>query len=170
MPTLEVPARLLISKCDLFCDDRRLTALPYHLKSRVSVSDFREFVPALEGTTVKVTNNNVNGLFQLWEDFHFRDLAAQLSQSRESGNFTENVVLLSVQKERILTLEEQMHHTKHEIASLRREISRVHKSFEERFRTEPEPASRRANAVEQSAADVQSKVDNLCKALRKVRV
>jgi predicted nucleic acid-binding Zn-ribbon protein len=134
------------------------------------VSDFREFVSALEGTTVKVTKNNINGLFQLWEEFHFRDLAAQLSQFRESGNFTENVVLLSVRKERILTLEEQMHHGKREIASLRREISRVQKSFEERIRTEPEPESLRANAVEKSVAEVRSEVDNLCKAVRKVRV
>jgi predicted nucleic acid-binding Zn-ribbon protein len=59
------------------------------------------------------------------------------------------VVVLSAQKKRILALEEHMHHGKREIASLRREISRVQKSFEERIRTELESASRRANAVEQ---------------------
>jgi hypothetical protein len=72
--TLQVSARLLINKCDLFFNDPELTALPYHLKSRVSVSDFREFISALEGTTVKVTSNNFKGLSQLCEEFHFRDL------------------------------------------------------------------------------------------------
>jgi hypothetical protein len=72
------------------------------------VSDFRELVSALEGMTVKVRNNNVNGLFQICEEFRFRDMVLHLAQ-----------------KERILALEEQMHHDKREIASLRREISRV---------------------------------------------
>jgi hypothetical protein len=44
------------------------------------VSDFQELVSALEGTTVKVINNNFKGLSQLCEEFGFRDLASQLSQ------------------------------------------------------------------------------------------
>jgi hypothetical protein len=76
--TLQVPVHLLIDKCDLVVDDP---------KSRVSVSDFREFVSALEGTTVKVTNNNIKGLLQLCEAFRLQDLAAQLSQFRASEDF-----------------------------------------------------------------------------------
>jgi hypothetical protein len=84
---LQVPGKLLVNKCDLFGDDPGLAALPYHLKSQVSVSEFREFVSALEGTTVKVRNNNFRGLLQLSEEFCFRDLAAQLSQFRASEDF-----------------------------------------------------------------------------------
>jgi hypothetical protein len=42
------------------------------------VSDFQEFVSALDGTRVKVTNNNFRGLSQLSEEFHFRDFPTQL--------------------------------------------------------------------------------------------
>jgi hypothetical protein len=126
--TLQVPARLLISNGDLFADDLALAALPYNPKSRVSVSDFREFVSTLEGTTVKMTNSNVNGLSQLCEEFHFRDLAGRLSQFRESGDFTKVALLCSALTKRTFAMEEQMQHGKQEIASLRREISRVQKS------------------------------------------
>jgi hypothetical protein len=88
--TLQVPAKLFVNKCDLFGDDPGLAAFPYHLKSQVSVSDFREFVSALEGMTVKVTNNNFKGLLQLCEEFRFGDLKAQLSQFGVSENFKKN--------------------------------------------------------------------------------
>jgi hypothetical protein len=38
----------------------------------------------------------------------FEDLATQLSQFRESGNFREDAVLLSGLKKRILAMEEEM--------------------------------------------------------------
>jgi hypothetical protein len=85
--TLQVPAKLLITKCDLFVDNPRLALFPYRLKSQVSVNDFRKFVSALKGTTVKVTKNNFKGLSQLCEEFHFRGLAAQLSQFQASEDF-----------------------------------------------------------------------------------
>jgi hypothetical protein len=124
--------------CQFVCnnDDPRIAAFPSYLKSQVSVIGFREFVSALEGMTVKVTNNNPKGLSQLCEEFLFRDLAGRHSQFRECGNLTEEVVLLLAQKERILALEEQMHHEKREVASLRRELSRVPESFEQRTRPE----------------------------------
>jgi hypothetical protein len=84
--TLEVPAPLLVSKCDLFVDDAGLAAFPYDLKSRVSINDFREFGSAFQGTTVKVTNNNFRALSQLCEESGFQDLAAQLSQFRASDD------------------------------------------------------------------------------------
>jgi chromosome segregation ATPase len=118
---------------------------------------------------VKVTNNNVKGLSQLWEEFRFRDLAAQLLEFRESGNFTEDVVLLSALKKHLLAMEDQMPHGKWEIASLGREVSRGQKSLEEGIRTEAESASRRANAVEQNVAEVRNEVENVREALREVR-
>jgi hypothetical protein len=58
--TSHVPAHLLVSKCDLFADDRVLAALPCDLKSRDSLSDFREVVSALESTTLTLTKHNIN--------------------------------------------------------------------------------------------------------------
>jgi hypothetical protein len=101
------------------------------------VSDFRELVSALEGLTVKVANNNIKGLWQLCEEFRFRDLAGQLSQFRESSNCTGDAVLLSALKIRILTMEEQLHHGKREIASLRRELSRCKNRSRKEFERKP---------------------------------
>jgi hypothetical protein len=72
--TLQFPAPLVVSKCDLFADNRGLVASPYDLKSRVSLSDFWEFLSVLEGTAVELTTNNFKGLWQLCEEFRFRDL------------------------------------------------------------------------------------------------
>jgi hypothetical protein len=129
------------------------------------VSDFQAFVSALKGTTVTVTNNNFKGLSKLCEEFRFRDLSTQLSQFRESGNFAEDPALLSRLEERI-----QQHDC--EIGALQAELSgqlRLHESFEKRIRTEAESASRRANEVEQSVAEVRSEVENLREALREAR-
>jgi hypothetical protein len=80
--TLQFPAKLLVSKCDLFGDDPELAAFPFHMTSRVSESDFPESVSVLEGMTVKVTTNNFKGLPQLSEEFRFRDLCGHFSQFR----------------------------------------------------------------------------------------
>jgi hypothetical protein len=70
----------------LLCSSTNAEVL-YHLKSNVSQSGFQEFVSLLEGTTVKVTNNNFRGLSQLCDKFGFRDLAGQLSQFGASDDF-----------------------------------------------------------------------------------
>jgi hypothetical protein len=48
--TLQAPAKLLMSKCDLFADDPGLATLPYHMK---------------------LTNNDFRGLLELCEEFCF---------------------------------------------------------------------------------------------------
>jgi hypothetical protein len=135
---------------------------PYDLKSRVSLSDFQEFVSALQGTPVKVTSNNFEGLSQLCEEFHFRDLSAQLSQFRQFVDFKEDAVLLSALNGRILAMEEQLRHGEREIALLRCKVSRqsaVQKSFEKSVRTE----------VEHHITEVRGDVATLREALREVR-
>jgi hypothetical protein len=57
------------------------------MKSQVALSDSRDFVSALEGATVKVTNGNFRGLSQLSEEFRFGDLAAQFSRLSASEDF-----------------------------------------------------------------------------------
>jgi hypothetical protein len=66
----------------------------------------------------------------------------------------EDEVVLSGLKGRLLAREEQMQEVKRQIASLWCEISRVQESFEQRIRTEAEPAIGRAHEVEQSVAEV----------------
>jgi chromosome segregation ATPase len=92
-----------------------------------------------------------------------------LSPFRESDEFTEDAVLLSSMKTGILAMEEQMHHGNREIASLRREFSRVQESLDQRIRTEEESASRRANEIEWHVGDVGSAVEKVREARREVR-
>jgi hypothetical protein len=159
--TLQVPARLLVTKCDLFLNEPGLAALAYDVKSPVSVSDFREFVSTLSGTTVKVTNDNFRGFVAALRRVSFPRFGWRLSQFREFGDYTEDGLLLSALKKCILAMEEQMHHSKREIALLRRELSWLQELFEERLRTEAESVSGRANEVEKSVAEVQSEAATL---------
>jgi Ribonuclease G/E len=66
-------------------------------------------------------------------------------------------------------MEEELQYGKRETASLRRELSRVQESLEQRTRPEAESTSLRTNAVEKSVAEVQSDVETLRNALREVR-
>jgi hypothetical protein len=68
-------------------NDPMLIASPYNVKSPVSLSDFREFISAVKGTTVKITNNNFKGLSQLCDEFGFRDLVGRLAEFRASDDF-----------------------------------------------------------------------------------
>jgi hypothetical protein len=76
-----------------------------------------------------VTNNNFRGLLQLCEAFRFRDFSGEPSQFRESGDFKEDPVLLSVLEERV-----QQHDR--ELGALHAELSRqlqVQESFDQKI-------------------------------------
>jgi hypothetical protein len=90
--TLEVPARLLVGKCDLFCNDLSLLSSPYHLKSVVSFADFRDFVSALGGFAVQINNSNFRALSCLCDEFGCGDLSGRLSAFRESPDFKEEAM------------------------------------------------------------------------------
>jgi hypothetical protein len=77
-----------------------------------------------------VTNNNFRRLLQLCEGFLFQDLVGPLSQFRESGAFQEDVIVLSALNKTFIGNGQKKEHHKREIASLRREVSRVQESFE----------------------------------------
>jgi hypothetical protein len=102
---VDVSGRTLVQQSDLFADDLTLTNSPYTLKSQVSLTVFRDFVAALEGQTVTITNDNFSGLSQLCDEFRFRALAARLSQFRESSNFKGDAVRLSALEARMERLE-----------------------------------------------------------------
>jgi hypothetical protein len=90
---VELLFRVLVRNSNLFADDPTLGASPYTLKSQVSLADFREFVAALKGQPVTITNGNFRGLSQLCEEFGSQDLAIQLSEFRASGNFKEEATV-----------------------------------------------------------------------------
>jgi hypothetical protein len=116
--TINISVRTLIRTCDLFGDDPALTASPYHVTSQVSLSVFREFVSVLEGADVTIKNNNFRSLSQLCDEFRFRELAAQLSRFRESGDFNEDAVRLS-------ELEQRMDQRDLEIEVLRQRVAQL---------------------------------------------
>jgi hypothetical protein len=75
-----VPLYHAIHKCRLFENKPILTASPYQVQSPVSLSIFWEFVSALNGHTVKITNTNFPELQLLSQEFGFKELSAQLSR------------------------------------------------------------------------------------------
>jgi hypothetical protein len=123
--TFQALEKLLIQKCGLFTEGPIVVASPYTLRSKVSLSDFRTFVSALEGASVTITKDNFGGLSRLCEEFQFRELAERLSQFRGSEAFKEDVTLKDSEvRERLFVLEERMQQRDHDIAALRTELSR----------------------------------------------
>jgi hypothetical protein len=116
---------MLIDKSNLFRDSPMLGGSPCTLKSPVSLEDFRAVVAAVAGTAVTIKNNNFRGLSQLCAEFGFGDLAAQLSQFRDSGDLKEEGTREdSEARKRLSALEERMQQRNKEIAALRCELSR----------------------------------------------
>jgi hypothetical protein len=130
--TFQISPTLIIQKCDLFMNDPMLIASPYNVKSPVSLSDFRQFLSLVKGTTVKITNNNFKGLSQLCDEFGFRDLVGRLSEFRASDDFKEQATTEDLEaRKRISALEERMQQRDDDVASLRCELLRqaeVHES------------------------------------------
>jgi hypothetical protein len=114
-----ISARLLIVKCDLFLDDPTLIAFPYNVKSQVSFAVFREFVSALEGTTITIRNSNFSALSQLCDEFGFRELAEELGQFRDSEKFKKQMTTEdSEARMRLSILEERIQQRDKEVAML----------------------------------------------------
>jgi hypothetical protein len=69
-----VLGKLLVQHCGLEMENSTCDASPYNVKSKVSQSDFRTFVSALEDTSVPITKDNFGGLFRLCDEFHSGEL------------------------------------------------------------------------------------------------
>jgi hypothetical protein len=78
--TLTVPVFQAITNCSLFRKNVTLASTPYKVEFPVSLSIFREFVSALEGNVVEITDTNLTGLQRLCEEFGFSEFAAKLSK------------------------------------------------------------------------------------------
>jgi hypothetical protein len=75
-----IPALQAITKCSLFQNNPTLLVSPYRVQCPVSLSTFREFLSALEGNAIKITETNIRDLQQLCEEFGFSELSAKLSE------------------------------------------------------------------------------------------
>jgi hypothetical protein len=125
LQTFKVSARLITFKSGLFANNPGLVTSPYAVRSEVSLNDFSEFVSALEGNSVTITNDNFPGLSALCDEFCFRDLAAALSQFRDTADFQEaETAKDSEVRRRLSALEEGMQKREQEIASLHRKLLR----------------------------------------------
>jgi hypothetical protein len=74
-----------IEKCTLFKNNRNLAASPYAVQSSVSVGVFRDFISALGGKDIEITEANHIGLSQLAAEFGCSDLSGRLLQTFKEG-------------------------------------------------------------------------------------
>jgi hypothetical protein len=88
--TFQVRVRPLVSQCDLF-EDASLLTVPYNVRSSVKLAIFQDFVSAIEGKVVQITNDNVSGLELLCTEFGFQTLADKVSEFKASPAFRASV-------------------------------------------------------------------------------
>jgi hypothetical protein len=107
--TFHVSADLLVQKSDLFRDNPVLADSPYTPKSGVSLAEFREFVSALEGSTLTITKDNISVLSQLCDEFRFQDLSAHLTRFRQSHGLREAATMKNTKTRISLSMTETNH-------------------------------------------------------------
>jgi hypothetical protein len=71
-----IPIHQAINTCSLFGNNPTLTISPYRVQSPVSLSIFKEFVTALEGTTMTIRPRNLIGLEELCKEFGFSEFSS----------------------------------------------------------------------------------------------
>jgi glutathionylspermidine synthase len=87
--TFKIPALKAMNKYSVCQNHPKLLVSPYQVQSSVSLSIFREFILALEGNAIKITNTNFTELHRLSQEFGFSELAVKLSEFRPSLDFKE---------------------------------------------------------------------------------
>jgi hypothetical protein len=113
---LTVPILEAMNKCTLFQKNVMLAGTPYRVQSAVSLSVFREFVSALEGKSVTITNTNFADLQRLCEEFGFDRFIAKLAKFRPSTGLQSAEDTNA--RVRIAVLEEEVHEHDRDIAML----------------------------------------------------
>jgi hypothetical protein len=78
--TFTIPILQAMTKCRLFENNPTLTVSPYRVQSSVSLSIFREFLSALEGNTMNITDTNLTELQRLCKEFGFEEFEAKFSE------------------------------------------------------------------------------------------
>jgi hypothetical protein len=69
--TFTIPILQVMTKCSSFQNNPTLLVSPYRVQSPVYLSIFREFLSALEGNAINITNTNFTELHRLCEEFGF---------------------------------------------------------------------------------------------------
>jgi hypothetical protein len=128
--TFIIPALQSMNKCSLFQNRPILLASPYRIESSVSLSTFREFLSALEGNAINITDTNVTELHRLCNEFGFTELAAKLSEFRPSMDFKEPEAEDADARGRIAALEENANQHDRDIAMLQDKVTQLSTDFE----------------------------------------
>jgi uncharacterized coiled-coil protein SlyX len=115
--------RPLVANCDLFATNAALAGRPYRVRSSVPLGVFRQFLAAIEGKGVDVTNENVSGMAQLCNEFGFQSLSSKLSAFRNSITYKDSADAEA--RSRISALEERVSQQERRIAALEADLSRV---------------------------------------------
>jgi hypothetical protein len=127
--SFKIPPLQVINKCSLFQNNPTLLGSPYRIQSPVSLSIFREFLSALEGNAINITNTNFTELDRLSKEFGFSELAAKLSEFHFSPDFKEAKAEDANARGRIAVLEEKTNQHSHVIAILQNKITQLSKDF-----------------------------------------
>jgi hypothetical protein len=125
--TFTIPTLQAMTKCSLFQNNPTLLVSPYRILSPVSLSIFREFISALKGNAIKITNTNFTELHRLCDEFGFSELAAKLSEFRPSMDFKEAEDADA--RGRIAALKEQSNQHSHLIAMLQDKVTQLSTDF-----------------------------------------
>jgi uncharacterized coiled-coil protein SlyX len=127
--TFTIPSLQAMTKCILFQNNPTLLVSPYRVQSPVSLSIFRDFISALEGNSIKITDTNFTELHQLCKEFGFTELAAKISEFRPSMDFKEGESEDSDARGRIAALEEKSNQHSHVIAMLEDKVTQLSTEF-----------------------------------------
>jgi hypothetical protein len=122
-----IPILQAINKCSLFQNTPTLLVSPYRIQSSVSLSIFQEFLSALEGNPINITDTNFTELDRLCKEFGFSELAAKLSEFRPSMNFKETEDADA--RRRIAALEEKSNQHSHVIVMLQDKVTQLSTDF-----------------------------------------
>jgi hypothetical protein len=122
--TFIIPALQVMNKFNLFQNNPTLSVSPHRVQSSVSLSIFREFISALEGHAINITNTNYTELHRLCAEFGFAELSAKLSEFRPSIDFKE-----AETRGRIAFLEEKSNQHSHFIAILQNKVTQLSTDF-----------------------------------------
>jgi hypothetical protein len=116
-----------VIKCSLFQNNPILLASPYRVSSSVTLSVFQDFLSALEGNAIKITDTNLTGLEGLCGEFGFTELTGKLSEFCSLTSFKE--VEVADARGRIPALEEKADQHDSAIAVLQSELKQLSTDF-----------------------------------------
>jgi DNA mismatch repair ATPase MutS len=134
------------------CDglSHRLQGNQLFINFDVTADVLRLFISAVHGEAIELTNENIDGLSTLCNEFQFLSLSGHLEVFKNTRIY-QLEQRFNALKAKLQSLEERMQQHDGGIRALQADLSRqlrVEESIEQRIGTEAELASHRANEVE----------------------